>query len=391
VPESSRVILHVDMDAFFAAVEQRDDPSLRGKPVLVGGGLKRGVVSTASYEARVYGCRSAMPMAQAMRLCPHAIVVRGGYGKYSAVSKQVFGILERFSPDIQPVSIDEAFLDVTGSLRTLKTDGPGAAQQIREAIDAELQLTASVGVAPNKFLAKLASDLNKPDGLTVITPENLDATLCPLPVGKIWGIGPKTARKLESLNVKTIGDLRAIDDAFFARFFGEWGERVKNLIRGRDDRPVVCDRDAKSIGQEQTFGDDLADVDTMRDVLLRQVESVGERVRRHALLAGAVQVKLRSPDFHTITRRSTLRAPTDVTSELWQAGLQIFDHWAATQLAPLRLIGFTVSQFAESRQMDLFDQPTHEKQQRIDAALDRINQRFGKSTVERGKSGREGE
>jgi DNA polymerase-4 len=374
------------MDAFFAAVEQRDDPSLRGKPVLVGGGLKRGVVSTASYEARVFGCRSAMPMAQALRLCPHAIVVRGGYGKYSAVSKQMFGILERFSPDIQPVSVDEAFLDVTGSLRALKTDGPGAAQQIREAIDDELQLTASVGVAPNKFLAKLASDLNKPDGLTVITPENLDATLCPLPVGKVWGIGPKTARKLESMNVKTIGDLRGMDDAFYARFFGEWGERVKNLIWGRDDRPVVCDRDAKSIGHEQTFGDDLADVDAMRDVLLQQVEAVGERTRRQSLLAGAVQVKLRSPDFHTITRRATLRTPTDVTSELWQAALAIFDHWATQQLAPLRLIGFSASQFAESRQLDLFDQATHEKQKRVDAALDKINERFGKSTVQRAKT-----
>ncbi|MFT3785691.1 MAG: DNA polymerase IV [Tepidisphaeraceae bacterium] len=383
---AERTILHVDMDAFFAAVEQRDDPSLRGKPVLVGGGLKRGVVSTASYEARVFGCRSAMPMAQALRLCPHAIVVRGGYHKYSAASKQMFAILERFTPDVQPVSVDEAFLDVTGSLRALKCDGVEVAQRIRLAIDEELQLTASVGVAPNKFLAKLASDLNKPDGLTVITPGNLDATLCPLPVGRIWGIGPKTAKKLEGLNLKTIGDLRRMNEAWFGRFFGEWGERVRNLIFGRDERPVVCDHDAKSIGHEQTFGDDLTDIDAMRDVLLQQVEHVAERVRRQQLLAGVVQVKLRSPDFHTLTRRATLRSPTDVTEELWHAARDVFDHWAREKLCPLRLLGFSASGLTTSRQMDLFGQVRHEKQRKLDGALDAINRRFGKQTVHRGRA-----
>src|SRR4051812_1643893 len=258
--ERARAILHVDMDAFFASVEVRDNPELRGKPVLVGHDGPRGVVAAASYEARVFGCHSAQPMAVAKRLCPQAVVVSGRQGRYREASEQVFAIFERFTPGIQPLSIDEAFLDVTGSLRAL---GPaeGIAAEIKRAVRAETQLTASVGVAPNKFLAKLASDLEKPDGLTVVRPEDVDRVLTPLPIGKIWGIGPKTAKRLNDLNVKTIGDLRRMSIEWLTERFGSDAEHYRDLALGRDERPVTPDRQAKSIGQEETFGVDVADRD----------------------------------------------------------------------------------------------------------------------------------
>ncbi|HQY89155.1 MAG TPA: DNA polymerase IV, partial [Tepidisphaeraceae bacterium] len=377
-----RVILHVDMDAFFAAVEQRDDPRLRGKPVLVGGRGRRGVVSTASYEARVFGCRSAMPMGMALQLCPHAIVVGGQHSRYSEVSDQVFEILERFSPQIQTVSVDEAFLDVTAS-QQLFGDGPTIAQMIRSAIKKELELTASVGIAFNKFLAKLGSDLNKPDGVTIITHENLRATLDPQPVGRVWGIGPKAAAKLARINVKTIGDLLAQDDAFYARHFGISHVLVRELISGIDDRPVHSDHSAKSIGQEQTFGENIYDTVVLKEILLGQVEQVSTRLRRAKLLAGAVQLKLRYGDFKTLTRRATLDHPTDQTATLWHAARTIFDAWADDSLAPLRLLGFSASGLQIESQLDLFDQKANEKSKRLDATLDSINERFGKLTVHR--------
>lgn len=383
VPE--RTILHVDMDAFFASVEQRDDPSLRGKPVLVGGSRTRGVVSTASYEARVFGCRSAMPMSQALRLCPQAIVVRGGYEKYKEASQLAFNIFERFTPLVQTVSIDEAFLDVTGSAR-LFGDGPTIAREIRRLVNVETRgLTCSVGVAPNKFLAKLASDLNKPDGLTIVTRENLEATLKPLSVGRIWGVGPRTVAKLEGLNIRTIGDLRQMDEPFFDRIFGEWGERVFGLIRGIDDREVAPDRTAKSIGQEQTFHENISDADHLRDILLEQVEEVAMRLRRKGRLAQTVTLKIRYGEWRTITRSRTLDAPTDVTQVLWDAARAIFDAWAKTSLGPLRLLGMQCSQFTDEAQLPLFGQSVNEKLQRLDRALDRINAKHGERTVARGR------
>ena len=241
------------MDAFYAAVEVRENPELRGKPILVGGSGNHGVVSTASYEARVFGCHSAMPMVTARRLCPQAIVVPVNFKLYHEVSDHVFGIFERYTTQIQSISLDEAFLDVTGTAR-LFGDGPTIARVIRESIHKETRLTASVGVAPNKFLAKLASDLNKPDGLTIITRETVDTILPPLAIGRIWGIGRKTAERLNGLGIRTIGDLRTRDAVWFEQHLGSWGARVLELIHGIDERPVESDSQAKSIGQEQTFG-----------------------------------------------------------------------------------------------------------------------------------------
>jgi DNA polymerase IV len=376
------------MDAFFASIEQLDFPELRGKPVLVGGSKSgRGVVSAASYEARPFGCRSAMPMAQALRLCPQAIVrpVRGA--RIRQVSRQVFDIFERFTPQVQPVSVDEAFLDVTGSLR-LFGDGPSIARDIRRIIKAEVGLTASVGVAPNKFLAKLGSDLNKPDGLTIITPDNLDATLVPLSISRVWGIGPRTVDKLAGMNLKTIGDLRNMEPAFFERFFGSWGERVARLIHGIDDREVHSDHEAKSIGHEQTFGVDVHDIEVLEGVLLGQVEDVGTRLRRHGLKAGGLSLKLRYGDFKTITRSRKLDAPTDVTQTLWETARALLNDWATTSLAPLRLLGVQTHDLTTQPQLTLFDQPRQEKQQRLDQALDKINTKFGKSSVSRARKPR---
>ncbi len=382
--DSGRVILHVDMDAFFASVEQRDNPDLRGKPVLVGGAGRRGVVSAASYEARVFGCRSAMPTAAALRLCPHAIVVDVRGKRYGEVSAQVFDIFARYTSQIEPLSVDEAFLDVTGS-RRLFGSGEIIAHRIRADIARELQLTASVGVAQNKFLAKLGSDLNKPDGMTLISPENFLEIIEPLPVVRVWGIGAKMAERLAGMNIRTIGDLRRCPPELFRRFFGSWSDRVRDLIDGRDDREVTPDHLAKSVGHEHTFEFDVSDTNILRGVLLDEVEQVAARLRKHETHAAGITLKLRYGDFTTITRARKLELPTHTTRDLWLVATAVFDEWARTSLAPLRLIGFAATSLSRGGQLGLFDRPASEKQSRLDSAVDRINARFGKRSVERGK------
>src|SRR5688572_20990832 len=253
-----RAILHVDMDAFFASVEQLDDPGLRGKPVLVGGAGPRGVVAAASYEARVYGCRSAQPMAIARRLCPHAIIAKGNFARYREVNRQIMNIFERYTPQIQPLSIDEAFLDVTLSIPLF---GPAEeiARKIRADIHRETGVTGSVGVAPNKFLAKLASDMNKPDGLTVLDETSIPKILPTLPIERMWGVGPKTAERLKAIGVNTFGDLATRPEEILRLKVGDELEHWQRLARGEDERPVTADRDAKSIGHENTFGENLED------------------------------------------------------------------------------------------------------------------------------------
>lgn len=341
---SDRTILHVDMDAFFASVEQLDNPLLRGRPVLVGHDGARGVVAAASYEARVFGCRSAQPMAVASRLCPHAIVAPVRFGRYRELSSRVFERFADLTPQIEPLSIDEAFLDVTGSLRLL---GPaeGMARRLKERIRETTGLTASVGVAPNKFLAKLASDLQKPDGLVIVTQESAQALLEPLEVTRIFGVGPKTAARLEGAGIRTIGDLRRCPLELLRRRIGDEADRYQRLALGMDERPVVSDREAKSIGQEQTFGENLVDPGDVTDVMLQQAEQVGERLRRHGLRAATVTVKIRYGDFQTITRRKTLAEPTDSTSAIWAAARDLFDDWARRSFRPVRLIGVTASAF----------------------------------------------
>jgi DNA polymerase-4 len=378
-----RAILHVDMDAFFASVEQLDDPGLRGKPVLVGGNGPRGVVAAASYEARVFGCRSAQPMAVAKRLCPHAIVVRGHYDRYREESQRVFTILESFTPAVQPVSIDEAFIDVTGS-QQIFGEPEVIARAIKDRIRAETKLTGSVGVAPNKFLAKLASDLEKPDGLTVIRREDIDRVLPPLPIGKIWGIGPKTAERLASIGVKTIGDLRRLSPDVLERRLGTDAEHYLRLAHGVDDREVSSDRDAKSIGHEQTFGENLTDPEEVRAVMLEQSENVSARLRRHGLFAQGVTVKIRYGDFQTVTRAKKLPAPVDTTQPVWHAARELFDEWAR-EFKPVRLIGVTATKLSRGEpQMELFVNEDSQRQDRVDRAVDRITAKFGKSAIARG-------
>ena len=378
----------MDMDEFFAAVEKLDRPELRGKCILVGGDpQKRGVVSTASYEARAFGCHSAMPMARAVRLCPQAVVLPVRGGRYRQVSEQLFDVLESFTPQIEPLSIDEAFLDVSGCERLF---GPAEAmgRQIREAVRAEVGLTASVGVAPNKFLAKLASDLEKPNGLTVIDESTVHRILDPLAIRKLWGIGPAGAKAFERVNIRTIGQLRLASPDLLRETVGDMGEHFQRLAAGLDDRPVTPDSQAKSIGQEVTFATDVADMTALSGVLLGQVEQVARRLRRHGLKARTVTLKLRYGDFTTLTRSTTLAAGTDITAELWAAAEGVFAAWQAAAGRPLRLLGVTTSQLGDGRgrQLPLFVDEGKARQGRLDRAMDEITERFGAGAVARAAS-----
>jgi len=369
------------MDAFFAAVEQRDNPDLRGKPLLVGHDGPRGVVAAASYEARVFGCRSAQPMAVARRLCPQAIIVPGRFATYRQASDHMFHLLDAVSPLVEPVSIDEAFVDLTGMQRLLG-EPADVAHGLRRRIRDELRLTASVGIAPNKFLAKLASDLHKPDGLTIIRQEDVERILPPLPVSRLWGVGNVTAEKLATLGVRTIGNLQHKPLDWLQRFFGNDAEHFHRLCRGIDDRPVVTDREAKSIGHEQTFEQDLIDPAEVRRVLMEQVEQVGYRLRRQQRRARGVSLKIRFGKFQTISRSATLPAATDLTADLWLAAERLFNAW---MFQPVRLIGMTAERLVNGEgQLELFDDPVRRKQRTLDAVTDRINRRFGKRSIHRG-------
>ena len=283
--------------------------------------------------------------------------------------------------------MDEAFLDLSGTERLLGTDAVAIAADLKRQVRADTGLTASVGVAQNKFLAKLASDLHKPDGLTVITPANLDATLLPLPVERVWGVGPATAAKLRAMNLRTFADLRRVDPAALsARFGPDDGERYRRLSFGLDDRPVRPDRDAKSVGHEKTFAADVVDADVLRSVLLGQCEAVSARLRRGGVFARSVAVKIRTADFRTITRRTTLPHGTDATTPVWDAARDLFDAWAAATLRPVRLIGVAASDLSPpERQMALFADPSAERAGKLDAVADRINARFGTGAVRRGQ------
>ncbi len=382
-----RRILHVDMDAFYASVEALDHPELRGKPLLVGGDGRRSVVCAASYEARKFGCRSAQPMSVARRLCPQAIVVPPRFERYRGVSDAMFAILHDVSPLVEPLSIDEAFVDVTGTERLL---GPAdeVARGIRRRISGELHVTASVGVAPNKFLAKLASDLRKPDGLTIVTEENVHAVLDPLPIERLWGVGPRTAERFHQLGVTTIGALRAWSEERLAREFGaSSADHFARLSRGDDVRPVVPDSQSKSIGHEQTFEVDVDDAHEVRDVLMAQADAVGRRVRRHRMRARGVTVKIRYGDFETITRAATLEEPTDASEDLRRAAAEIFDRWAGASFRPVRLIGVSATKLSESGvQLALFGAADTEKKRRLDRTLDALHDRFGDGAIRRGRT-----
>lgn len=385
---TERTILHVDMDAFFASVEQLDAPALRGKPVLVGGDGPRGVVAAASYEARAFGCRSAQPMAVAKRLCPGAVIVRGRFERYRERSRAVIGILESYTPLVEQVSIDEAFLDVTGCAR-LFGDGPSIARAIRLRISTEVGLTASVGVATNKFLAKLASDLEKPDGLTVVPAAETAAWLAPLPVERLWGVGPKSAERLRALGISTFGAVAAAEARVLERLFGTHAAVLRDLARGVDDRPVEPGHDRRSIGHEQTVGHDLPDPDAAERLLIDLAQRVARRLRRDGRLARTIVIKLRrGADFMTTTRRRALPEPTDSTAALEREARALFRAWAAAGYAPLRLVGVQVCDLVPRDDgASLLPRPDRERDERLDRTADRIVARFGETGLSRGIHG----
>ena len=312
------MIIHVDMDAFYASVEQRDRPELEGKPIIVGGSPdQRGVVAAANYAVRQFGVHSAMPSSTARRLCPHAIFLPAQLDYYAQISDQIREIFHRFTPLVEPLSLDEAFLDVSGSERLFGT-AESVGRQIKESIRSELNLVASVGIAPNKFLAKIASDLEKPDGFVQVDPRGVQAFLDPLPVGRLWGVGRQTSKVFQRLGVHTIGQLRALPLSVLTSHFGSHGEHLSKLAHAIDNRPVVPDREAKSISNETTFATDLDDQESLRAWLLELTEQVARRLRRHALRGRTVEIKVRFADFQTITRSRKLPEPTNSTQALWE-------------------------------------------------------------------------
>jgi DNA polymerase-4 len=376
-----RDILHVDMDAFYASVEQHDNPELRGKPVIVGGSAEgRGVVSAASYEARKYGVRSAMPAVTARRLCPQGVFLPVRMRRYHEVSEQLMELLHSFTPLVEPLSVDEAFLDVTGSEK-LFGDAVTIAGEIKRRTREEFGLTASVGVAPNKFLAKVASDLEKPDGLTVVEHGKEAEFLAPLPLARLWGVGPATEKKLESLGVRTIGQLAAYPVEALTHYFGVVGEGLHELAHGRDDRPVVTECEAKSLGHETTFAQDVADMEPLRLTLLDLSHQVATRLRRSGRRARTVVLKLRDESFKTITRSETLPESTATGAVLFETSWRLL--LASRTRKKVRLIGVTganlVSEEADA-QLPLFaDDET--RRRLVEEVADAIRERFGSGAI----------
>ncbi len=373
--------LHVDLDAFFAAIEQRDRPELRGQPVIVGadprGGRGRGVVSTASYEARRFGVGSAMPISKAWSLCPQGIFVPVDMQRYARVSTEIMEVLRGVSDLVEPISIDEAFLDVTGSRRLLG-DGEQVARLLKRRIRQRTQLTASVGVASCKLVAKIASDLRKPDGLVVVPPGTEEAFLAPLPVRRLWGVGPKTEELLFRLGVRTIGELAALDPARLERRVGSHGLDLQRLAHGQDERAVVADAgEAKSLGQEHTYDADTADVARLRRTLLELCDGVARRLRRHGLRGRTVTLKYRNADFETATRAETLKGPTDAGEVLFASAWRLFERQHRGEA--VRLLGIYTSHFEERPQLALFaPEPCV-----ADRLRDAVAERFGPDALVR--------
>lgn len=386
-----RAILHIDMDAFYASVEEREQPGLVGRPVIVGGSPRgRGVVSAANYAARRFGVHSAMPMSRAVRLCPEAVCLPVRMQLYAKVSQQIREIFNRFTPLVEPLSLDEAFLDVTHSER-LFGSAATIARAIKQAIRQELSLVASVGVAPNKFVAKIASDLDKPDGFVEVSPEEVQAFLDPLPVSRVWGVGQATGRELERLGITTIRQLRQQAEPVLQDRFGKFGSHLWRLAHGIDERPVVSDAEAKSISNETTFDTDIRQRDTLLAWLMELTEQVCWRLRQHQLYGRTVQIKIRFADFSTITRSHTLEEATQQTSQVWQAVMELFDKAMARESRPLRLVGVGVSGLADKAQgvqaqADMFEQPKDSRQHQLDEVADAIKSRFGSSGIRRGTS-----
>jgi len=381
-----RKILHVDMDAFYASVEQRDNPSLCGKPLVVGGGSNRGVVAAASYEARKYGIHSAMPMREALSRCPDLCRITPRMAHYKAVSDEVFAIFREFTPLVEGLSLDEAFLDVTDSLALFGSEVE-IAQEVKKRIFDNTALTASVGVAPNKLVAKIASDLDKPDGLVIVSAEETGSVLDPLPVRVIPGIGRKTLAKLNERSIETVADLRVAPDRDLEPIFGRFTQKTRDRASGIDNRPVIPSRPEKSISAEETFDSDLTETSAMDRQLLGLAERTASRLRAKELVAGTVQVKIRQSDFTTFTRQRTLRPPGNSTDQIFEMARILLRQWLSEHPgAEIRLLGVGGSDLSPAEQRDLFANDATPQSSPLDETVDRIRDRFGNSSVNRART-----
>jgi len=386
MPSPVRSILHVDMDAFYASIEQRDNRELRGKPLVVGGTSNRGVVAAASYEARTFGIRSAMPMAEAIRRCPDLCRVKPRMSHYRSVSEQIFAVFREFTPAIEGLSLDEAFLEVTASV-VLFGSPVKIATAIKQRIRDETMLTASVGVAENKLVAKIASDLDKPDGLTIIRPEDYEVRLDPLPVSVIPGIGRETQKRLSARNIRSVRDLRLAESQDLERIFGRFAGKTRDRASGRDSRPVVPSRAEKSISSEETYGTDLASRKQMERELLRLAERTAGRLRRVGLAANTVQIKIRRSDFKTCTRQRSLKPPANGTDQVYAVAHTLLLDWLGHNPgAKIRLLGVGGSNLGPAEQPDLFATAAESPGSVIDQTVDKIRDRFGGAAVGRART-----
>jgi DNA polymerase IV len=379
----TRAVLHVDMDAFYASVEQHDDPALAGKPVVVGWDGGRGVVAAASYEVRRFGVHSAMPMRTALRLCPQAVCVRPRMQRYQAVSSIVFGVFHTVTPLVQGLSLDEAFLDVTASQARLGS-ALDIARLIKQRIRELTGLTASVGVAPNKLVAKIASDLMKPDGLSVIAPERVREVLDPLSVRRLPGLGRKTGAKVEAAGIHTLGELRSAPDALLWPLFGRYSAWMRERASGVDERPVLPEVEEKSLSAEDTFDHDIADARTLHRQLARLAVLAASRLRARQLVAGCIGIKIRREDFATFTRQRAVAPPSCEARAVTGVAAELLSRWlAGNPGAKLRLLGVVLTELAPAAQLGLFEETGGS---RLDAALDEARARFGGRALRRGNT-----
>jgi DNA polymerase-4 len=380
----TRAVLHVDMDAFYASVEQHDDPSLAGKPLVVGWEGGRGVVAAASYEVRRYGVRSAMPMRTALRLCPNAVCVRPRMARYQEVSATVFGVFREVTPLVQGLSLDEAFLDVTAS-QELLGGAVDIARRIKQRIAGLTGLTASVGVAPNKLVAKIASDLDKPDGLTVVAAERVREVLDPLSVRRLPGLGRKSGTRVEAAGIHTLGELRSAPDAVLWPLFGRYSPWMRERASGVDDRPVLPELEEKSLSAEDTFEHDIGDPRTLHRQLARLADLAARRLRGRQLMAGCIGVKIRREDFTTFTRQRAVAPPACEGRAIAGVAAELLTRWlAGNPGAKLRLLGVVLTELTPASQLGLFEEPR--LQGRLDAALDEAHARFGSRSLRRGST-----
>ena len=379
----SKAIIHLDMDAFYPSVEILDNPSLKGKPVIVGGSKERGVVSSASYEARRYGVHSAQPMATAIRLCPKGVFLPTRMSRYQELSHKVFNIFHRFTPLVEPVSIDEAFLDITDSTRLLGQP-EDVARNIKELVRSETQLTVSAGLAPSKFVAKIASDMDKPDGLTIVPPGRVRDFLEPLSISKMWGVGKKTQNRLHGLGIQTIGDLGRFSVDVLEKKLGKHGIRMHHLALGIDEREVVPERACKSVGHERTFSRDILDINSIKKELLALVNQVARRMRRKNVTGKTVTLKVKYHNFKQVTRSATLSQCTDDEPRIYTTACQLLDKTDAGT-RPIRLLGVSIShlnRLSSEEQLSLFDEKKESKKRKeLHTALDALTERFGEKSI----------